>query len=274
MQGLESREGGPEELDSCPRIPTRQGCPSLQPPREQGQGEETGVSGVGTGRFDDACGIVPGALIGDHVAPGLEEISDPVLLERQRRPVQLGPGLEVLTAPGQQERSPHGPAGLRPFLGLLQPPEDLDVPVRGNPVFPHLVEEGRCRDVVGGEARRGLAPIPEQLGGQFDFVFCGSVLIHVRDQLLALERIAGLVKPSGLFISAEEYEPRMDLLPWAASRYMADRDKDIVFWLPSRKTWGRMLGTAGFDKVRQVGHFKLRAVEGWNVPHVVHHARK
>ena len=27
---------------------------------------------------------------------------------------------------------------------------------------------------------------PEELGGQFDLVFCGSVLIHLRDQLLAL----------------------------------------------------------------------------------------
>ena len=32
---------------------------------------------------------------------------------------------------------------------------------------------------------------PEELG-TFDLVFCGSVLIHLRDQLLALERIANL----------------------------------------------------------------------------------
>src|SRR4051812_19054229 len=32
---------------------------------------------------------------------------------------------------------------------------------------------------------------PEELG-TFDLVFCGVVLLHLRDQLLALERIAGL----------------------------------------------------------------------------------
>ena len=30
------------------------------------------------------------------------------------------------------------------------------------------------------------------LGGPFDLVFCGSVLIHLRDPMLALERMAGL----------------------------------------------------------------------------------
>src|SRR5688500_18530296 len=33
---------------------------------------------------------------------------------------------------------------------------------------------------------------PDQLGGKFDLVFCGSVLIHLRDPMLALERMAGL----------------------------------------------------------------------------------
>ena len=96
----------------------------------------------------------------------------------------------------------------------------------------------------------------------------------MRDHLLALERISGLVKPGGLFVSAEEYEPRMDLLPFPASRYLADRDRAVVFWLPARKTWRRMLWTAGFDDVREVGRFKLRATAGWTVPHVVHHARR
>jgi len=99
-------------------------------------------------------------------------------------------------------------------------------------------------------------------------------LIHMRDQLLALERIAGLVNPGGTFISAEEYEPRLDLLPFPASRYLADRDRAVVFWLPARKTWRRMLWTAGFDEVREVERFKLRATAGWTVAHVVHHARR
>ena len=112
---------------------------------------------------------------------------------------------------------------------------------------------------------------PEEIG-TFDLVFCGSVLIHVRDQLLALERIAGLC--SDMFISAEEYDRRAQLVPFPVSRYLADRDRAVVFWLPSARTWKRLLWTAGFDRVEEKDRFKLTATEGWKVPHVVHHAHK
>jgi tRNA (mo5U34)-methyltransferase len=112
---------------------------------------------------------------------------------------------------------------------------------------------------------------PERLG-TFDFVFCGSVLIHLRDQLLALERIATLC--SGTFVSAEEYDRVTSLLPFPVSRYLADRDRAVVFWLPSIRTWKRMLWTAGFDEVRRHGTFTMKASDGLEVPHVVHHGRK
>jgi hypothetical protein len=98
------------------------------------------------------------------------------------------------------------------------------------------------------------------------------VLIHLRDQLLALERIAGLC--TGTFISAEEYDRLSQLIPFPVSRYRADRDKAVVFWLPSIRTWKRMLWTAGFDRIEQHDKFKLVAREGWTTPHVVHHAHK
>ena len=110
--------------------------------------------------------------------------------------------------------------------------------------------------------------------GTFDLVFCGSVLIHLRDQLLALERIAGLVREGGTFVSAEAYYTRAGRLPLAIARYRADRPKDVVFWEPNPRAWRRMLWTAGFDEVREHGRFKLEARAGWAVPHVVHHARR
>jgi tRNA (mo5U34)-methyltransferase len=112
---------------------------------------------------------------------------------------------------------------------------------------------------------------PERLG-TFDLVFCGSVLIHLRDQVLALERIAELC--SGTFISAEEYDRVSGLLPIPVSRYRADEPPAVVFWLPSARTWRRLIWSAGFDGVERLGKFKLRSTEGWTVRHVVHHARK
>ncbi len=92
---------------------------------------------------------------------------------------------------------------------------------------------------------------PEELG-TFDLVFCGSVLLHLRDQLLALERIADLVKPGGMFITAEEYEPVTDLIPFPVARFRGNRDAAVVFWVPSREAWREMLWHAGFDRVEEV----------------------
>jgi tRNA (mo5U34)-methyltransferase len=111
---------------------------------------------------------------------------------------------------------------------------------------------------------------PERLGGPFDLVLCGSVLIHLRDQLLALERIAGLLKPGGTFISAEEYDP----LPLPYARFRGNREAAVVFWIPTRRAWREMLFYAGLDGVREQARFTMRATPGWKIRHVVHHARK
>jgi tRNA (mo5U34)-methyltransferase len=161
----------------------------------------------------------------------------------------------------------------------LDDERDLDYPPRRRPTtFP---DEPRgagfriAKEIYDSKVERVNMSIynatPEELG-TFDFVFCGSVMIHLRDQLLALERIANLC--TDMFVSAEEYDRLASLVPVPMSRYRADRDQAIVFWLPAIQTWKRMLGTAGFDRVERHGRFKMKAREGWSVPHVVHHAYK
>jgi tRNA (mo5U34)-methyltransferase len=163
----------------------------------------------------------------------------------------------------------------------LDDERELDYPPRRRPEKFNETPRGAgfrlAHEHFGSSVERVVCSIydakPEQLG-TFDLVFCGSVLIHLRDQLLALERIAGLCAPGGTFVSAEEYDRPTSLLPIAVSRYRADRDSDVVFWMPSVRTWRRMLWTAGFDRVDQRGRFKLVARAGWKVPHVVFHAHK
>jgi tRNA (mo5U34)-methyltransferase len=113
--------------------------------------------------------------------------------------------------------------------------------------------------------------LPEDLG-TFDLVFCGTVLVHLRDQLLALERIAALC--DGTFISAEAYDRLTGLSPVPVSRYRADREKSVVYWMPSARTWRRMIWTAGFDAVERHARFRVHSTQGFTVPHVIHHARK
>jgi tRNA (mo5U34)-methyltransferase len=162
----------------------------------------------------------------------------------------------------------------------LDDESDLDWPPRRRP--DSLPDEPRgqgfaiAHELLGSSVVRHNLSVyeatPQRLGGTFDFVFCASVLMHLRDQMLALERIATLC--TGTFISVEEYDPLTSLLPFPVARYLADREKSVVFWLPSTTTWGKMLWSAGFDEVERRGRFKVRSTEGWSVRHVAHRCRK
>src|SRR3954451_19913197 len=161
----------------------------------------------------------------------------------------------------------------------LDDERDLDFPPRRRPAtFP---DEPRgagfrvARELLGSRVERVSQSIytatPEDLG-TFDLVFCGSVLIHLRDQLLALERMANLC--TAQLILAEEYDKLTSLLPFSASRYMADSGQAVVFWRPSRRTWRKLVSTAGFDRVDQTGTFDMKVKDEFSVPHVVLHGFK
>jgi tRNA (mo5U34)-methyltransferase len=154
---------------------------------------------------------------------------------------------------------------------------DLDWPPRRRPENFHGLLRGDgfelAKEALGSNVQRVVRNIydadPAELG-TFDLVFCGMVLIHLRDQLLALERIASLCR--GTFISCEEYDPLSGLVPFPVARYRADRDAAVVFWQPSARTWRRMMWTAGFDDVRRHDSFKVKSAKGYAVRHLVHHA--
>jgi tRNA (mo5U34)-methyltransferase len=152
---------------------------------------------------------------------------------------------------------------------------DLDWPPRRRPAEPRGGRGDGFRELhatLGSSVERVELSVydatPERVG-TFDVVLCASVLIHLRDQLLALERIRGVT--DGLFVSAEEHDRSLALFPWAAARYRADDPAAVVFWRPNARAWRRMLWTAGFDRVERFSKFVLKG-EQVSSPHVVHHA--
>lgn len=162
----------------------------------------------------------------------------------------------------------------------LDSEEDLDWPPRRRTPNTALVRGSGFRlakEMLGSKVERVVKSIyfatPEELG-TFDVVFCGSVLIHLRDQLLAMERIANLTRPGGMFISTEEYEWKSDLVPWPMARFRGNRDAAVVFWIPNRRAWRDMLWYAGFDRVDEYKRWTMKSSEGWSVRHVVNHCFK
>ena len=159
----------------------------------------------------------------------------------------------------------------------LDDERDLDWPPRYRP--PSFPDEPRgegfrlAKEIRGSSVERVERSIYEAVPadlGTFDLVFCGSVLIHLRDQMLALQRIADLC--TGIFISAEIYDRLTSLLPVPLARFRAHRNK-VEFWRPNVKAWRRMLWAAGFDRVEERGRFTMRARDV-AVRHVVFHAQK
>jgi tRNA (mo5U34)-methyltransferase len=156
---------------------------------------------------------------------------------------------------------------------------DLDWPPRRRPKeFPDFARArgfALAREVLGSRVERVTCSIYDALPadlGTFDLILCGSVLIHLRDQLLALERIANLC--NGTLISAEEYDRLSGLVPFPVSRYRADREKAVVFWQPSARTWKRMMWTSGFNRVSERCRFTMRSRDGFAVRHIVLHCSK
>ena len=153
----------------------------------------------------------------------------------------------------------------------------LDWPPRLRPDDDGVRGEGfaLAREALGSSVERlGMSiyeATPERLGGGFDLVFCASVLIHLRDPMLALERMARLCR--GRLILAEEYSRRLRLLPLAAAEFRAETPW-MTWWRPSIRTWLSMVRVAGFHEVGRKARFTVpfRDRRG-GVPHVVVHAR-
>lgn len=114
-----------------------------------------------------------------------------------------------------------------------------------------------AHDVLGSAVRRVETSIydldRDVVGGEVDFVFLGAVLIHLRNPVLALERIRDLLAPGG---ELRSFEPISAYLTARAPRRPAAQfrplETDFTWWLPNlaaHKAWAL---TAGFGTVERV----------------------
>lgn len=95
---------------------------------------------------------------------------------------------------------------------------------------------------------------PERIGGPVDIAFMGALLIHLRDPVLALERILGALTPGGRLYQLEPVSIRLSVQhPRRAVAHLQTLETPFNWWLPNRAALKAWLTTAGFVEVRGLG---------------------
>lgn len=95
--------------------------------------------------------------------------------------------------------------------------------------------------------------ISPEMVGVFDFVFCGSVLLHLTDPIKALWHIQRVTK--GMAIIATAIYPDATNEPQA--QFVGHRSGD-VWWIPNRAGLEAMVQSAGFQGWEWVSEFCLK----------------
>lgn len=90
---------------------------------------------------------------------------------------------------------------------------------------------------------------PDRIG-RFDFVHAGDILLHLRDPVLALQRVHAVTTGDALF--ADVFDPSLNALAGGGLTRYCGGWTDAVWWLPSLGTLAQMVVDAGFTEVEPV----------------------
>lgn len=120
----------------------------------------------------------------------------------------------------------------------------------------------RARRVVGDV--RTLAPA--DVGGPVDVAFLGSLLLHLRDPVGALERIRATLRPGGTLLVLEPVALRETLLaPRRPVARFQPLETTFNWWLPNLAALRGWLHAAGFDRIGLRGFHRPPGREGMSV---------
>jgi len=107
-------------------------------------------------------------------------------------------------------------------------------------------------EALGSRARRVICDVleltPEAIGGPVGFAFCGSLLVHLRDPVLALERITATLEPGGRLTVMEPISPALTVRsPRRPAARFQPLETPFNWWLPNLAALRAWLHSAGLD---------------------------
>jgi tRNA (mo5U34)-methyltransferase len=106
--------------------------------------------------------------------------------------------------------------------------------------------------------------------GTFDVVVCGSLLLHLRDPVRALEAIRSVCAPDGWFLSVEAISlPLTAVFRRKPVAELCDEDRRCQWWTVNLAGHRRLVEAAGFEVTRAVGPFS----EPFGIGHPAHSQR-
>jgi SAM-dependent methyltransferase len=103
--------------------------------------------------------------------------------------------------------------------------------------------------------------------GPFDFAFIGTLLLHLREPLQALDQIRRVLVPGGQLLVNEAVSLELSLLhPWAPAHTLSLLPGKPFWWLPNARGVRRYLEKAGFRILQNGGPYLLANGSGFARP--------
>jgi tRNA (mo5U34)-methyltransferase len=107
-----------------------------------------------------------------------------------------------------------------------------------------------AREMLGSQVERielSVYDLDPELHGQFDFVFMGSLLLHLRDPVRALERVRSVCR--GLFLTIDAIDPWLSVLHPRRPLGLLEGTARPWWWKPNLRGYAQMVRAAGFEIV-------------------------
>jgi tRNA (mo5U34)-methyltransferase len=105
-----------------------------------------------------------------------------------------------------------------------------------------------AKDALGSSVQRverSVYDLDPDRDGRFDVIVCGSLLLHLRDPVRALEAIRGVC--GGSFLSAEQIDTRLTLLAPRRATAAFRGGESIQWWIPNVAGHRALIEAGGFS---------------------------